>query len=366
MSIYRPSNSPIWYVDITPPGGGRLRQSSGTDDRKKAQEYHDRVKAQLWEQQRLGVKPRQTWQQAVVRFLREAETEKKASLENDRHALRWLDPWLSGKHLDEIDKDLVSRIIEARQKPYVIEYVTGQKRTCTPGADTVNRFLTTFRAILNKARDEWEWVDRVPKVKAVKGSVARIRWITRAEADRLIAELPAHLAAMAEFSLQTGLRRANVTHLTWSQVDLVRKAAWVLGDDTKNGKALAVPLSERAVEVLKAQKAEQKTQPEKSSRWVFAKAGKPVHQTSTRAWRDALDRAGIEDFCWHDLRHTWASWHVQDGTPLHVLQELGGWSSIRMVQRYAHLSGEHLRAWVDRPVLTLVVNNDMLRTGTDG
>ncbi len=60
-----------------------------------------------------------------------------------------------------------------------------------------------------------------------------------------------------------------------------------------------------------------------------------------------MDRAGIEDFRWHDLRHTWASWHVQNGTPLHVLQELGGWSCYSMVQRYAHMSAEHLAEYAD-------------------
>ena len=52
--------------------------------------------------------------------------------------------------------------------------------------------------------------------------------------------------------------------------------------------------------------------------------------------------AGFTDLRFHDLRHTWASWHVQNGTPLHVLQELGGWACFSMVQRYAHLSAEHL------------------------
>jgi integrase len=67
----------------------------------------------------------------------------------------------------------------------------------------------------------------------------------------------------------------------------------------------------------------------------------------TKAWKSALRRAGIQDFRWHDLRHTWASWHVQRGTPLHVLQELGGeWESVEMVRRYARLSGEHLAEYV--------------------
>ncbi|MGC9215175.1 tyrosine-type recombinase/integrase, partial [Acidithiobacillus sp.] len=69
---------------------------------------------------------------------------------------------------------------------------------------------------------------------------------------------------------------------------------------------------------------------------------------TTKAWYKALHRAGIQPgFRWHDLRHTWASWHAQRGTPLHVLQELGGWSSPVMVQRYAHLSTEHLSGFVE-------------------
>jgi integrase len=81
---------------------------------------------------------------------------------------------------------------------------------------------------------------------------------------------------------------------------------------------------------------------------VFTFNGHPVEQLSTAAWYKALKRAGIENFRWHDLRHTWASWHVQSGTPLHVLQELGGWASYAMVQRYAHLAADHLAPWAER------------------
>jgi len=58
----------------------------------------------------------------------------------------------------------------------------------------------------------------------------------------------------------------------------------------------------------------------------------------------ACKAVGSEDFHWHDLRHTWASWHVQRGTPLLVLKELGGWETIEMVQKYAHLAPSHIAA----------------------
>lgn len=78
---------------------------------------------------------------------------------------------------------------------------------------------------------------------------------------------------------------------------------------------------------------------------VFTFRGEKVLQVSGAAWYRALKRAGIEDFRWHDLRHTWASWHVQNGTPLYALQELAGWETEKMVRRYAHLSAEHLAAF---------------------
>jgi integrase len=81
----------------------------------------------------------------------------------------------------------------------------------------------------------------------------------------------------------------------------------------------------------------------------------PIRKAGKAAWHKALKRAGIDNFRWHDLRHTWASWHVQSGTPLHVLQELGGWQTAEMVQRYAHLAPEHLSehaARIESPLRT--------------
>lgn len=71
-------------------------------------------------------------------------------------------------------------------------------------------------------------------------------------------------------------------------------------------------------------------------------------QVNAKAWRQGLQRAGIQDFRWYGLRHTWASWHVQAGTPLYVLQELGGWESVETMRRYAQLANEHLAGYVNR------------------
>jgi len=146
---------------------------------------------------------------------------------------------------------------------------------------------------------------------------------------------PAHTATIARFSLAAGLRKANVLWLTWGQVDLRRRVAWIHPDQAKAGRAITVPLNAEAAGILRDERGKHPVR-------VFTFNCRPVKKVNTKVWRAALKRAGIVNFRWHDLRHTWASWHVQNGTPLHALQELGGWTTFSMVLRYAHLSAGHL------------------------
>lgn len=325
MSLYKRKGSPCWWISIAH-NGRRIQRSTGTSDKAKAKEYHDKLKASLWDQARLGVKPVHTWNDAVVKWSKEASH--KATFADSLIHVRWLDKYLNGMNLADINRDLLDEITEARKAKGVSNA-------------TVNRTLEVVRAILRKAAFEWEWLDRVPKVRMLPEPKRRVRFLIQDEAARLICELPAHLAAMVRFSLETGLRQRNVTHLEWSQVDLKRRRAWIHPDQAKAGKAIPVPLTKAAIAVLQEQMGQH-------DKYVFTYQQRPVKQPNNWAWRKALKRAGIENFRWHDLRHTWASWHVQSGTPLHVLQELGGWSTAEMVQKYAHLNCEHLAAYADR------------------
>lgn len=342
MSLYQRKDSSVWWIKLSV-NGRRLQKSSGTADRKAAQEYHDRLKAELWEQSRLGVKPGYLWQAAVTRWL--DETQHKASQSSDIKHCRWLDAYLRDVPLRDINRAKLDELVAARKAEGVANA-------------TINRMLALVRSILRRALHEWEWLDAMPKVRLLPEPKRRIRFLTAEEAERLLGELPEHLAAMVRFSLETGLRQANVTGLLWSQVDLARKVAWIHPDQAKARKAIAIPLSAMAVLVIRGQLGKHDTH-------VFSYRGKPVRHVNNHAWDKALARAGIEDFRWHDLRHTWASWHVQRGTPLNVLQELGGWESVEMVRRYAHLSGEHLSAYAQsltgkvRPVATMGLRSDM-------
>lgn len=290
-----------WWIDFVTPSGERIRRPTGTADRNLAQEFHDRLKAQSWRIDRSGDRIRRTWNEAVVKWLKESSH--KATLGTDKAHLRWLDRFLDGKYLDEISRSFIDRITDAR----LAEDVSNA---------TVNRTLEVLRAILRRCVQEWEWLDRAPRVGMLKEPTRRVRFLTREEADRLLTELPTHLADMTAFSLATGLRRSNVTGLQWTMVDPV-------------------------VVIIRQQDGKHPTH-------VFSYQGKPIRQVSTKGWYAALERACIHYFRWHDLRHTWASWHVQNGTPLHALQELGGWESPEMVRRYAHFSAEHLAPYADR------------------
>jgi len=344
MSLFKRKASPYWYYKIYPPGGGKeIYGSTGTTNRKKAQELHDRLKADLWNQAKLGHKPRYTWNDAVIRFVEEKADV--PSIESIKSILRWLHPHLNEIVLADIDRKLIDEILTARRNGFALRPtrsgLISKGHRVSP--QTVNHTRTVLMSVLNSALS-WEWIDKVPKVKRLKVPSRRIKWLTQEQARNLLSVLPRHLSEMAYFSLETGLRRRNVTQLKWSQIDLSRKIAWIHPDEAKARKAIPVPLSDTAVAVLQRQQ-DVRRNPDCTD-YVFVYQGKSITQTSTKAWKKALAKVGIEDFRWHDLRHTWASWHAQRGTPLHVLQALGGWETIEMVQRYAHLSADHLAQWV--------------------
>ena len=324
MSLYKRNDSPRWWVKISH-GGRTIQRSTGTEDKAQAQEYHDKLKVSLWEQQRLGVKPRRAWKEAVVRWL--AETSEKATHDGDIKKLRWLDAFLGALMLDEITLDVIDRVKSERLK--------------TVSKSTVNRYLAVVRSILLRARDEWEWIDKAPKVKLFREPPGRERSITVEQAEALLRELPAHQRAVVLFTLATGLRQSNVLRLEWSHVNLDSGHAWVDADQSKNRRPIAVPLNLKALEVLRRQIGKHPAR-------VFTYAGRPLDRANTHAWQRALKRAGIENFRWHDLRHTWATWHRQSGTPTHELQRLGGWRTSVMVERYAHLAPDHLAAAANR------------------
>lgn len=318
MSLYKRKDSSFWWIKVSI-GGRIIQRSAGTEDKIKAQEYHDTLKAQMWQQERLGVKPNRSWREAVVRWLN--ETSDKATHKEDIRKLAWMDQYLGNLMLDDINQDVIDKIRSVKLNE--------------ASKATTNRYLALIRSILIRSRDECEWIDKVPKIRLFKETNSRERSLTVEQVKRLMQELPAHQRETVMFALATGLRQRNVLELEWSQVNLDLRHAWVKATHSKNRRPIAVPLNDTAMKVLQRQFGKHETH-------VFTYLGKPLKAANTRAWGNALKRAGIEDFRWHDLRHTWATWQRQAGTPTHELQRLGGWRTGAMVERYAHLAPDHL------------------------
>ncbi|MBA2408794.1 MAG: tyrosine-type recombinase/integrase [Gammaproteobacteria bacterium] len=176
-------------------------------------------------------------------------------------------------------------------------------KTATSSKATCNRYMACVRAILKKSC-EWGWLKQCPKVAMYALEAREPRWITPDEFDALYAVLPPHQAVLAHFGVTTGLRQRNVSLLKWNKGDMARTCAWVTGASAKGKRGIAVPLSRDALAILAGQRGQH---PE----YVFAYKGEPVWQVNTLAWRKAVRAAGIAPFRWHDLRHTWASWHCR-------------------------------------------------------
>jgi integrase len=228
----------------------------------------------------------------------------KATALEDRVKFQWLDGYLSGRLLHTITRDDVQAI--------------GAAKARESSRATANRYLALVRAVLKRAAGPWQWIEKAPSVTLYPEAKRRVRWLNKQEATRLLDALPTHQKQLTRFALATGLRRANVLGLKWSDVDMDRRTAWVHADEAKGGEAIGVPLNDEAVAVLREELGKHPLR-------VFTFKGKPLGQANTRAWRNALKRAGIRNFRWHDLRHVWATWHVMAGTTLAELQELGAW-----------------------------------------
>jgi integrase len=260
----------------------------------------------------------QTWKNAAEKWLH--ETKHKRTHLDDVRKLEWIGERWANLRLDAITRE------HARE--------LGEEKAATAKPSTVNRYLALVRAILRRSEREWQWIERAPYIRLYPERQRRVRWLTPDQARTLLSELPPHQQQAAIFALSTGLRAGNGVGLKWDQVDLKRRVLWLYGDQTKNGEDLSVSLNDNAMAILHARR---RVHPE----YVFTYQGKPIQRFTTRAWYKALKRAGIEDFRWHDLRHTWASWLVQNGVPLYAVQEMGGWKTASMVRKYAHLGPAH-------------------------
>ena len=330
MSLYKRKDvtgetAAHWWVRLRNPNTGAIiRQSTGVVDKREAQKIEDNLKVKLW-----GIK----------------NDGKRLS----NALLLWLDKQERGKK----DTNQVKQIRKVFKEDPLVTEVSKEdvlKKLKSKTAGTYNRLANVIRAALNLAYEEG-WLMAPAKIERKQETEGRLRFLTESEWLELLKHLPEHQKPMVVFSVATGVRLANCTHLEWSQVSLSKRVAWIHADQAKGKKVISLPLNDDALEVLQEQLG-------KDKRWVFpyfgptkgktfrkTREGRPI-RSPKKGFNKAVLSAGLTGVTWHTLRHTFASWHAMNGTPLPVLQKLGGWQDPTMVGRYAHLAPDYLVQFV--------------------
>jgi len=204
---------------------------------------------------------------------------------------------------------------------------------------TVVRYMGILSHAFTVAVNEWGWLDDTPMRKVKKPAMprGRVRFLDDDERRRLldaclVSESP-HLYPTVVLALSTGVRRGEILGLRWRDVDL--KAGFAILHDTKSVERRRVPITGHALIVFR------------NHSKVRSLDSDHVFVDVRRAWLTAVKRAGIEDFRFHDLRHSAASYLAMNGASPGEIAEVLGHKTLQMVKRYAHLSESHTRSVVE-------------------
>jgi integrase len=318
MGLYRRGKT--YWLSITH-DGKRIQRSLKTDNKRLAEKLHARVlmdvvEGRYFENARAK---RITFAEMVEKYLN------KYGKQRDLYTVRRLLPAFGHLRLADVTTEAVSDYRDVRLKKV------------KPA--TVYQELALMRRMFNVARREWKWVKDNPVSDlsfSVGDSNARDRWLTLEEEQRLIkAASPLWVKSIVVFALNTGMRRGEILNLKWKDVNFKKRIVTV--QKSKNGEKRSIPMTNQLVVVMKGRK-------------VIDISGNvfPVTRDAVRdAFERAIDKAEIEDFHFHDMRHTFATRLVQNGVDLYKVKELLGHKTIAMTMRYAHHCPESLRSSVE-------------------
>jgi integrase len=315
LKLKRRKGRPHWYITGTV-RGVLVRETTGTDNRAAAEAIVAQREWQIIQSSIFGRASTATFAQAAVSFIENG---------GDARFLKRPGEKLGDVPLGRIDQQLVDQVV----------------RELYPDAAPATRVRQGYApiiAVLHHGAKKG-WCDR-KLIERPKLPLGRVRWITFAEAERLIANCAPHLHPLIVFLLGTGARVSEALYLDWQHVDLVRgHVAFV---DTKNGSSRGVPLHGRVVAELRKLRHRKGMVFRTDDGSPYAIKTAPGGGQIKTAFMGACRRANIKNFRPHDCRHTWASWHYAANRDLAALMALGGWKSERMVLRYAHLNTAHL------------------------
>lgn len=214
----------------------------------------------------------------------------------------------------------------------------------------INRELAILKNLYNRCK-EWKLFEGENPVVAVKQSrepKQRLRFLEPEEVERLLANCTEPLRTQVLIGVYCGVRlKSEGLTLRWSDIDFVRGTVSVQASYSKTGKMRTIPMNSLVREALQRL-------PRKNE-WVFTKPnGRPY--TAVRGFDKARKAAGLLDVVpntekyavtVHTLRHTFATRLIENGVDLRTVQELGGWSNLKMLERYGHVSPSRKAAAVE-------------------
>jgi integrase len=313
----------IWYIQKQI-RGRIVRRSTGTDQLEEAEMILARVIEEERQASIFGVRPKRIFEEAAARFI--LEHQHKRSLKDDIGRLKNLLPFIGHLWLEHVHMGTLRPWLESRLKA---------GRT----AGTINHGLQVVRRILHLSARRWRdengltWLAEPAEIVFLPNRHKRQPMpLTWAEEDRLFAELPPHLRAMALFAVNTGCRDSEICNLRWAwevPVPELHLSVFVIpGENVKNGLDRLVVLNRIASEVVAAQRGGHATH-------VFHYKGRPVRRIYNSAWMRAREKAGLPGFRVHDLKHTFGRRLRAAGVSFEDRQDLLGHKSQRMTTHYS-------------------------------
>lgn len=337
--VYRRESK--WYIAYRNASGRLRRESSNSPTKELAKQLLARRIVEVAEGKVSGTpKPEGiTLRQMAAIYLRWSRKNRRASTaRRNKSLLEQLLKFFGDPKL----RDIRTREVEA--------YKSRRADHAKPA--TVNREIASLRHLFNLAI-KWDYVTENPvarKVEFLEENNTITRCLADEEEGRLMASLPQHLKAIAKFALHTGMRRGEILNLTWPDISLENGLIRVRPESSKGKRHREIPIDEVAREVLS------ELPRSIDCPYVFWNPDTgDVRKELKTAWLSAVKRAGIKDFRFHDLRHTFASRLVQREASLVAVKDLLGHSDIKTTMRYSHLAPSDLRraiSLLDSPKIT--------------
>lgn len=339
--LFKRAGSPCWYVDFRDASGRRVKRTTGTTDRREAEELEGKWRLESRQQRLWGIQRRFTFDQMMLRYLQETQGTKR-SAERDAWTIKRLQPYFAGRVLNDLKRSDVRGYIAART-------------TAGVKGSTINRELGLLSSALNRARLDWDWeIPNPAQGMREREPEGRKVYLTRDQFDALLVRASGqkrapYLADLIVVAVMTGCRKGELLGLEWSRVDFVANVIRLRDADTKAGKSRLVPINEAAKGALQRRlQFREKHCPEAA--FVFcASDGKRMVAVKS-SYRAACEASGLRGVRFHDLRHTCGSWLAQAGVPASHIAAVLGHSTVRMTERYAHLAPANARDAVEKLV----------------